>query len=324
VKVLFFTEPPKIMKTEALMLINMGGPTHTGQVPGYMRSIFEDPAILPVPGMLRGLLASFYTSRRTPGMVERYNRIGGGSPLKRHTERLVDNVRRLEAQSDRRRSIVYAFRYTSPLIPDVINRLHREGHTRLRILPLFPHYNGAMAGSILREVKEFVPASMMSASSIRSWWHHREIIELQRTYLRETLAKSGRGARVLFVAHGIPRRNVERGEDYPDQVARSAEQVAACLPDQTEWSLAYQSRMEPVKWTGPDINDEIDRLSVSPAPLVLMPLSFVADCLETLYGLDIVAFERARLAGINNVIRVPVFNDDDRFAKALLSIADQD
>ena len=135
---------------------------------------------------------------------------------------------------------------------------------------------------------------------------------------------AGDGARVLFVAHGIPLRNVQRGEDYPDQVARSAAEIAACLPDRTEWSLAYQSRVGPVNWTGPDLGDEIDRLTGSPAPLVLMPLSFVADCLETLYDLDIVAAQRARRAGISNVIRVPVFNDDPRFARALLAIADDE
>jgi len=310
------------MNTEALILINMGGPSDTSQVPGYMRSIFLDPAILPVPGLIRGLLASFITSRRTPAVIERYNMIGGGSPIKRHTERLVENVRRLVEQSGRERSVLFAFRYTSPKIPDVINRLHREGYTRLRILPLFPHYTKAMTGSIFQEVEMFVPTSMMTASSVRSWWHHQDIIELQKTYLREAMTRAGDGARVLFVAHGIPLRNVRRGEDYPDQVAGSAAEIAACLPNRTEWSLAYQSRVGPVKWTGPDLSDEIGHLAGSPAPLVLMPLSFVADCLETLYDLDIVAVQRARRAGISNVIRVPAFNDDPRFARALLAIAD--
>ena len=311
------------MNTEALILINMGGPAGADQVPGYMRSIFRDPAILPVPGPIRGILASFITFRRTPAVIERYNKIGGGSPLREHTERLVENLRRLDAESGRRRSILYAFRYTSPLIPDVINRLLREGHLRLRILPLFPHYTRAMTGSIFREVDEFVPKSMMSTSSVRSWWHRRDVIELQRVYLREALAKTGPGARVLFVAHGIPLRNVQRGEDYPDQVAGSAERIAACLPDRTEWSLAYQSRVGPVRWTGPDLKKEIDRLAESPAPLVLMPISFVADCLETLYDLDIVAAGRARRAGVQIVNRVPVFNDDPRFARVLLAIADE-
>jgi ferrochelatase len=276
-----------------------------------------------MPSPIRTLLAALITSRRTASVIKRYNQIGGGSPLKRHTERLVENVRQLAAHSGKERTVHYAFRYTAPLIPDVISRLHREGYERLRVLPLFPHYTRAMAGSIFQQVDEFMPKEMMTASTVRSWWHHPEVIELQQSYLKKAVAAAGPEARVLFVAHGIPMRNVNRGEDYPVQVATSARQVAACLPAENTWSLAYQSRVGPVKWTGPDVDDEIDRLAASPAPLVLMSLSFVADCLETLYDLDIVAARRAHRAGIHKMIRVPVFNDDSRFAKALLAIANE-
>jgi ferrochelatase len=132
---------------------------------------------------------------------------------------------------------------------------------------------------------------------------------------------AGKNARVLFVAHGIPERSVRRGETYPEDVKRTAEAIIERGPDEIEWSLAFQSKIGPVEWTRPYLEDELARFALSPEPLVVMPLSFAADCLETLYDLDIVAMEKAREKGIRTVVRVPAFNDDPSFARELVNAA---
>jgi ferrochelatase len=128
---------------------------------------------------------------------------------------------------------------------------------------------------------------------------------------------------VLFVAHGIPARNVRRGERYPERVADTARALGQELGATHPWSLAFQSRVGPVRWTGPYLEQEVERLARSPEPLVLAPLSFVADCLETSYDLDRVATEQARAAGIERVVRMAAFNDDPDFGRALARLASE-
>jgi ferrochelatase len=154
---------------------------------------------------------------------------------------------------------------------------------------------------------------------VEDWGQDEHIIDLWSDYLREGLNQAGPEARVLFVAHGIPQRNVKRGDDYPDRVLASARALGKRLQN-VEWSLAFQSRVGPIKWTEPYLKDELKRLCASRQPLVLMPLSFVADCLETIYDLDLVATKAAHEAGVKKVVRVRAFNDDSRFARILTDL----
>ncbi|HEY3296487.1 MAG TPA: ferrochelatase [bacterium] len=308
----------------ALLLVNMGGPNSLDQVRGYLRAIFRDPAILPVPSLLRAPLASLISSRRTGAVEERYRLIGGHSPLLHWTERLRTEIASVLPGNGSRPAVAYAFRYAAPLIGEAFAALKRDGVEHVTVLPLFPHYTGAMSGSVLTEAKRAAEKYSMTWNAVDAWGLQDDVLDLWARYLARSLDIAGDGARVLFVAHGIPLRSVRRGDEYPDHVAETAKKLAATLPDGTEWSLAYQSKVGPVEWTGPYIEHEIERLAASPAPLVLMPLSFAADCLETLYDLDHIAMERARAAGVESVVRVRVFNDDPSFARILAKLVTEE
>jgi protoporphyrin/coproporphyrin ferrochelatase len=305
---------------EALLIVNMGGPTSLEQVREYLRAIFRDPAILPFPAPLRGFLATLISSRRSGPVADRYRLIGGHSPLLHWTERLRSQLELALRQSGEPTNVAYAFRYTAPLIPDALAVLKQDGVEHVTVLPLFPHYTPAMSGSILLEVRQAAQRLAMSWSAVDAWGLHADVLDLWSRYLNRSVDLAGDGARVLFVAHGVPLRNVRRGDTYPHQVRESAERLAAMLPNGTSWSLAYQSKVGPVEWTGPYLENELQRLAAYPEPLVIMPLSFAADCLETLYDLDHVAMETARTAGVESVVRVRVFNDDPEFARALATM----
>ena len=292
-----------------------------GEVHGYLRAIFRDPAILPLPSLLRSPLASWIASRRTGIVEDHYRLIGGYSPLLHWTERLRSGIAEVIPGNGTRPNVAYAFRYTAPLISDAFAALKRDGVERVTVLPLFPHYTPAMSGSILNEAKCVADKLSMKWRAIDAWGLNEDILELWARYLARSLDIAGEGARVLFVAHGVPLRSVRNGDDYADRVTETATKLGATLPQDTEWSLAYQSKVGPVEWTGPYLAKEIERLAASPEPLVLMPLSFAADCLETLYDLDHVAMESARKAGVENVVRVRVFNDDPSFARIMASLA---
>jgi protoporphyrin/coproporphyrin ferrochelatase len=305
---------------DPVLLVNMGGPADVSQVRDYLRAIFLDPAILPVPGIVRGPLAGLISARRSSIVSRRYERIGGGSPLLYWTQQLRMQTEQAIHESGLDTPVYYAFRYSGPTIEETLNMIHVAGHSTIRLFPLFPHFTRAMTGSIERECRRVAGRFAMSVQSTSAWWNHEAVIELWSSYLAQSLESAGPGARVLFVAHGIPERNVRQGEDYPEQVRATAQSIAKSLELTAEWSIAFQSKVGPVAWTKPYLENEITRLAASSAPLVIMPLSFVADCLETIYDLDLIAAQRARDLGITRVVRVPAFNDDPRFARAVVSI----
>jgi len=303
---------------ESLLLVNMGGPSRLEQVRPYLREIFRDPAILSLPAWLRWPLAELISRRRSDKVAERYRKIGGASPLLGWTVKLRDNMIAALREIGLSHPVEFAFRYCEPTIKAGLSSLKSQGSDFVHVLPLFPHYTRAMTGSVLEEAKQAADSLGIRIQSVDAWGLHPAIVELWREYLNRALATAGKNARVLFVAHGIPERNVRRGETYPEDVKRTAEAIVERGIAGFDWTLAFQSKIGPVKWTQPYLEDELARFALSPEPLVVMPLSFAAECLETLYDLDIVAMEEAREKGIRTFVRVPAFNDNLLFARGLV------
>jgi ferrochelatase len=307
--------------TTTVLLVNMGGLASLTEIEPYLRAIFADPAILPMPALLRRALGAWIARRRAPKVAERYRRIGGASPLPEWTRKQAAGVARALADLGSAWRVAHAFRYSPPTIAEALAAESRMGSTRIVLLPLFPHYADAMSGSIEREARRAAGPLGIDLRVVDAWADRPEIVALWRRLLGQALQLAGSKARVLFVAHGIPERNVRRGEDYPARVADTARTLAEGIGPEHAWSLAFQSRLGPLRWTGPYLEQEIARLGRSREPLVLAPLSFVAECLETSYDLDLVATEQAHAAGIADVVRMPAFNDDPELGRALARLA---
>jgi len=309
------------MKT--ILLVNMGGPSDTNEIRGYLKAIFSDSAILPLPGLIRKPLARYISGKREPKVAARYDMIGGGSPLRAWTEKLRNLVADELKNPRGNLGVVHAFRYSSPTIETAINDLNPAEIDEIILLPLFPHRTNAMTGSIEKEAARVCERRNIRLKSIPSWGNREDIISIWHDYIREEMKKTDGDCFVLFVAHGIPLRNVNRGDDYPERVRETVKALGERLPSNAGWSLAFQSRVGPVKWTAPYLENEILRISKISKNLLMMPVSFVSDCLETLYDLDIVAVKTAHNAGIERVRRIRVFNDDPRFARELAAIVSE-
>jgi ferrochelatase len=298
----------------------MGGPRSPAEVRPFLEAIFRDPAILPL-GWLRGAAARLIAWLRAPRVRARYRRIGGGSPLPSVTALQASAVAEELRARGSRAAVGWGLRYGEPSLAHALDDLRGRGATEVAFVPLYPHASDAVTGSAVREIERAAARIGAHVRVVDAWADRDDLMALWRGRVADAFRRLGPGARVLFVAHGIPMRSVRRGEDYPARVARTAAELAVALPAGTAWSVAYQSRVGPVRWTGPYLEDELERLAASPAPLLLVPLSFVSDCLETLWDLDVVAIERARALGITEVVRMPVFNDDPAFAAVLARAA---
>ncbi len=306
--------------SEAILLINMGGPARRNDVEPYLREIFSDPAIIDLPAIIRKPLASLIAMKRKEEVADRYEALGGYSPLFHWSEALRQNIIHELAIRGEQMEVAWAFRYMSPSIDDAMKGLAQKGVTKVHILPLFPHYTHTMTGSVMKVVEQCAKTHRLDFEYLEDWGQEEHVLELWGSYLKSALAEAGPGARVMFVAHGIPQIYVNRGDDYPDRVRASATKLANYLPANTKWVVAFQSKVGPVEWTKPYMEDALAEWTTTSDPIVMMPLSFVADCLETLYDLDDVAKKQVGDSGVKRYVRARVFNDDPRFAAALLNV----
>jgi len=306
--------------TEAILLINMGGPARRNDVEPYLREIFSDPAIIDLPAIIRKPLASLIAMRRKEEVADRYEALGGYSPLFHWSEALRQNIIHELAIRGEQMEVAWAFRYMFPSIDDTMKALAQKGIKKVNILPLFPHYTHTMTGSVMKVVEHAAKANHLEFEYLEDWGQEEHVLELWEYYLKSALAEAGPKARVMFVAHGIPQVYVNRGDDYPDRVRASADKLSKRLPEGTKWVVAFQSKVGPVEWTKPYMEDALAEWTTTDDPIVMMPLSFVADCLETLYDLDDVAKKQVGNSGVKKYVRARVFNDDPRFASALLNV----
>lgn len=304
------------MKTR-VMLLAMGGPRTTSDVCRYLYNVFSDRMLIRLPGgaVFQQPFARIVSMLRCKSVARNYARIGGGSPMLHWTQA---QARLIEAEL---KEIIpgvrcdVAMRYTDPSIADAICEAHRAGAHRLVFLPMYPQYCIATTGSNIAEIKRTLrDFPEITPVYINDFHDHPAYIDVLRKYI---ICNVREDELLVFTAHAVPQRLVDEGDPYVDQVRRTAELAA----NGREYVVTFQSRTGPVRWVGPDTLDEIPRLvNDEGRKLFLIPVSFVCDHIETLFELDIDLRERLGEQVMSRVRRMPMFNDDPAFAKALAQI----
>jgi ferrochelatase len=301
----------------SVILLAMGGPQTTADVRKYLYSIFSDRTIIRLPGgaLLQRPFAKLISALRCRSVSENYTKIGGGSPLLQWTEAQARLI-----QTELRAAIPgvhchVAMRYTRPSIGEAIEAVHRTGAQRVIFLPMYPQYCLATTGSNVVETKKALRNyPEITPVYIDDFHDHPGYIGVFRDYIRR---HAHADELLVFSAHAVPQRLVMEGDPYVDQVHRTAELAA----NGREYVVTFQSRTGPVRWVGPDTLDEIPRLvAENGRKLFLIPISFVCDHIETLFELDLDLHERLGTDVMSHVRRMPMFNDDPAFAKALAAV----
>jgi len=311
------------MKT-AIVLLNLGGPDGSEAVELFLRNLFSDPAILRVPGFLRGILARLIARRRAPVARAVYDKLGGGSPLLPNTQAQARALERELNDLGEVRCFI-AMRYWHPFADETVRELQSFAPDRIVMLPLYPQYSTTTTESSFGDWnRAAAKAGLMARTfTIRDYPAEPGFIAAVARLTSELLpqARAAGPVRVLFSAHGLPKKIVQAGDPYADQVGTSVRAVAAKLGLALEdYELCFQSRVGPLEWIGPYTDEEIVRAAEEGKSILLVPIAFVSEHSETLVELDIEYRHLAEKHGARGYFRVPTVGTAPEFIAGLAAL----
>ena len=291
-----------------------------------MFNLFRDPAIIGLPAIARYPLAALIATTREKMAKANYAIMGGGSPLLPETEK---QARALETELARalpgvEAKCFIAMRYWNPLTGETAKAVKAFGPDEIVLLPLYPQYSATTTASSLKAWGETYSGGGHQ-TSVCCYPDEAGLVAAHARLIRETWEKAGSPAnlRLLFSAHGLPEKVILAGDPYQKQVEVTAAAVAAQLPAGLDWTVCYQSRVGPMKWIGPSTDDEIRRAGSEGKGVIVCPIAFVSEHVETLVELDHEYAELAREVGVAPYLRVPALGDAPEFIAGLAAMVDR-
>ncbi|MFH7027933.1 MAG: ferrochelatase [Heteroscytonema crispum UTEX LB 1556] len=309
-----------------VLLLNLGGPDKLEDVAPFLYNLFSDPEIirLPIP-WLQKPLAWFIASSRTKKSQENYKQIGGGSPLRRITEAQGEALREQLHALGEDANIYVGMRYWHPYTEEAIAHLTQDDIEQLVILPLYPQFSISTSGSSFRLLdklwQEDPKLQRIEYTVIPSWYKKPGYLQAMAQLIAQELDQfpNPDQVHVFFSAHGVPKSYVEEaGDPYQQEIEECTALIMQTLNRPNPHTLAYQSRVGPVEWLQPYTEDALQELGAKGVKdLVVVPISFVSEHIETLQEIDIEYREVAEEAGIHNFRRVPAPNTHPVFIRAL-------
>ena len=313
-----------------VIVFNLGGPENLLEVKPFLYRLFSDPEIFRIRSdFLRRVLAYSIATLRHRRSSGHYKQIGGGSPLRRITEEqaqaLSDELRWAGWNVD----VFVGMCAWNPFFNETLDMVEQSDVGQLIVLPLFPQYSVTTTGSGFSSLKKLIAdrpgMAHIDIQWIQSWQDHPTSIEAFTELISKELEEFAEPDRVqiLFSAHSIPERYVLDGDPYLEQTRETVELIAERLGRTNPYRLAFQSKIGPVKWLGPSTNDVIVEMGKGGDKSVLVvPVSFVSEHIETLYELDILYQKVAMDAGIEEYRRVPALNCHPTFIRSLRELVE--
>lgn len=315
------------MKT-AIVLFNLGGPDEPEAIKPFRVNLFSDPAIIRAPIFIRFWLARLIAASSSKAAVENYERMGGRSPL---LDLTTQQAAALEVElGDIGAKCFIAMRYWHPFAAETVKQVKAYAPDRILLLPLYPQFSTTTTGSSLRDWHEQAAKGGLVAptTSLCCFYDDPDYAGAIAALVDEEIVKAraalapGAKLRLLFSAHGLPESIVKAGDPYQAEVEASVAAVMARLADsQVEHQVCYQSRATPQKWISPSTIEAIEQAGKDQIAVVLVPIAFVSDHIETLVELDIENAELAHEKHVPGYFRAKVPNSDPAFIAALAGLA---
>lgn len=307
-------------KKIAVVLMNLGGPDSLDAVQPFLQNLFSDPDIFKIP-LVQKPLAKFIARKRAPKVVEEYKLIGGKSPIGYWTEL---QRRMLEERLNQNESIFKVFiamRYWKPFTSDVVQEIEKEQFEKIVLLPLYPQYSISTTGSSINEWNRVYRGPKEKVIVINDFYKNENYLKAINERIDQALNEfdcKRDEVYFLFSAHGVPVSYIKKGDPYQKQIEETVQLVMSKRNFSNTFSLAYQSKVGPMKWLEPSTDSEIERLIQNGIKnLLVIPIAFVSDHIETLYELDIEYRKIAEGAGVEKYIVMKGLNDSQLFIEAL-------
>lgn len=307
-----------------VVLFQLGGPDGADSVEPFLYNLFTDPDIIEIPlgWLLRRPLARFISARRGPKVAQAYAKIGGRSPLRQLTERQARALEAaLAAEMDVR--VFTAMRYWHPFTREAVAELDAFTPDEVVLLPLYPQYSFATTGSSLNEWQRCFGARQTPVRTIKEFYAHPRFIAAVAEKINLSLSHfhPREDAHLIFSAHGLPVSFISRGDPYQRQVELTVELVRKAGGWPNPYTICYQSKVGPQKWLEPSLHDTIERLGHAGVKDVLViPVAFVSEHIETLYEINIETREEAEAHGIAHFEMMPAVGDSPEFIAALADL----
>ncbi|MDB4189369.1 ferrochelatase [Candidatus Pelagibacter sp.] len=306
---------------KAIILFNLGGPDKLENVEPFLFNLFNDPAILNLPTFLRYPLAKLISNRRAPIAKKIYAELGGSSPILKLTKEQSNalEIKLNQTQEEDEYKCFIIMRCWNPRAKDVIKNVQLYGPDEVVLMPLYPQYSAATSGSSIKEWEEVCKKNNyhVKTSTICCYPTDQNFINAHAKEIIKKI-KDLKNFKLIFSAHGLPEKNIKKGDPYQWQVEQSVKKIVESLNDENlDWILSYQSRVGPLKWIGPSTETIIIENSKIGKHIVLVPIAFVSEHSETLVELDIEYKEIADANGCKNYTRVPALGINEDFIKAM-------
>ncbi len=311
--------------------MNLGGPDSPEAVEPFLFNLFNDPDIIdfPLSFLFRKRLARLISSRRSGRVMKQYAEIGGKSPILDLTGRQAELLSDRFKAADIDARVHIAMRYWKPFTKEAVEELELDRVDRIVLLPLYPHYSKSTTASSFREWDRIVAdrPAIASAETIRieSYYDFELYIDAIIERISQGLMRFPEEKRpevhVLFSAHGTPMKLVREGDPYSHHIRKTVAAVVKRSGLTQQHHLCFQSKVGPMKWLTPSTPDTIAELAESGVKnMLVVPIAFVSDHLETLYEVGIEFRRQAMARGVERFEVTEGLNDSEKFADALFQL----
>ena len=309
----------------AVLLVNFGGPSTLNTVKPFLYNLFSDPTVLdfPLSFLYRKPLAWLISNMRDMTSREMYKKVGGISPLIPLTYLQGQSLQNLFSKNELLIDVFIGFRYCKPFIEDTLNEISKKNYTKLIVLPLYPQYSYTTTGSVQLIVNKWLEKNKKSNLElyfINDWYKDEDYLTSFSTLIQNSLENLDlRSTEIIFSAHSIPMSNIENGDPYQKHIDETALLLIEKLKWKKRWHIAYQSKIGPIKWLEPSTDKVIEEIAKrnKNTNILVVPISFVCEHVETIFEIGMLYKGIAKKHGIKKFTRVPALNTDKYLIQAL-------
>jgi len=313
-------------KRTAVILFNLGGPDKLESVKPFLFNLFNDAAIINIPQPFRWLLAKFISFTRENLAKKNYSLIGGFSPILKGTKEQAKSLEiSLNMASKDQYSVFVCMRHWHPFTEEIASKVKKDNFDEIILLPLYPQFSTTTTGSSIERWHNISKKINLNTITreICCYPADKFFIKAHADLINMAYKKCHKShpIRILFSAHGLPQKVIDRGDPYQHHIESTVKEIIKLLPyDNLDYKICYQSKVGPLKWLEPSTENSIIEAAKDKIAVLIVPLAFVSEHIETLVELDLEYKELAKHHGIPGYFRVAALGTHKEFIKSLTNL----